>query len=103
MIPPKNTNSRTDADGETFDDDEEPVGDGGEEIPVIIIRSRPNFGNRRPSFIDPSTFFDRNSGFGFGSGFPFRRFPFSGNNGDDFFGVDSDSDDERRTSNVDKV
>ena len=97
LIPPKNTNSRTNADGESFDDDddeEQPV--GGEEIPVIIIRSRPTFGSHRPSFIDPSTFFDRNSGFGFGSGFPFRRFPFSGNGGDDFFGVDSD--DERRTS-----
>ena len=95
MISPKNTNSRTNADGESFDDDEEPV--GGEETPVIIIRSRPTIGNRRPAFIDPSTFFDRNSGFGFGSGFPFRRFPFSHNDGDDFFG-DVDRDDERRTS-----
>jgi hypothetical protein len=98
LVPPKNTNSRHNADGDRFDDDEEAVG-GAAEIPVIIIRHRPSSstGSRRPSFIDPSTFFNRNQGGfgGFGSGFPFSGFPFSSSRDDDYFGFDND-DDERR-------
>ena len=101
LVPPKNTNTRINADASSFDDDEEPTGRG--EVPIIIIRQRPassnnNFGFRRPSFVDPSSFFDRD--YGFGGGFPFRGFPFSHDDDssagdDDFFGG---VDDERTPS-----
>jgi hypothetical protein len=100
LVPPKITNVGTvsDADDSTTDDDDKTLA----EIPVIIIRTRPFF-SRRPSFFGPPASFDRN--FGFGGGFPFGGFPFSGSSSgsssddddvdDDIFGFGSD---DRRTS-----
>lgn len=98
LVPPKNTNVGTVTDGDdvTDDDDDKTFA----EIPVIVIRTRPFF-SRRPSFFGAPSSFDRN--FGFGGGFPFSGFPFSGSSSgsssddddDDIFGFGSD---ERRTS-----